>query len=497
VVEGNSGTRSATFTVTLSAASALPVSVRYATADGSATAASGDYVGAPLTTLTFAPGETSKTVTVVINGDYAREASETFFLNLSAPTNATLADPQASATILNDDATKFFAVDDGSTDRTYRYNPSGGAVSNSTLTSGDTAPRGAASNASGTTVWVVDANKTVYVYGAGGNLLGSWAAGGLGSTAQVEGIAVDPNGTDVWLVDNKQDKVFKYAGAATRLSGSQNAASSFALASGNTSPKDIVTDGTSLWVVNDAAPDKVFKYTLTGTLLGSWTIDSANAAPTGITLDPSDVRHLWIVDSGTDRVYQYDDAASRTSGSQNAAAIFALAPGDTNPQGIADPPTAEMDLTTSPHPGSITNANTQTDVSVNGQGPDSLFPSAGSVASLRFGSGGPAPFPADPGGFLAVAGDRVSLPSGARGGFPTSTLGVVGMGQPQGTFSVSMPRLVFPWNTDSAAVDLGFSVGEDPASVEVSAEPLGSKVLDLFFAGLGEGSDVADLSATP
>src|SRR5262249_22515787 len=155
-----------------------------------------------------------------------------------------------------------------------------------------------------------------------------------------EGIAVDPNGTDVWLVDNRQDRVFKYTGAATRTSGSQNAASSFALASGNTNPKDLVTDGTSLWVVNDAAPDKVFKYTLSGTLLGRWTIDSANASPTGITLDPSDVRHLWIIDSGTDRVYQYNDAASRTSGSQGASASFALAPGNTNPQGIADPPSA-------------------------------------------------------------------------------------------------------------------------------------------------------------
>jgi hypothetical protein len=44
------------------------------------------------------------------------------------------------------------------------------------------------------------------------------------------------------------------------------------------------------------------------------------------------------VDNGTDKVYQYVGAASRTSGSQTAAATFALASGDTNPQGIADPP---------------------------------------------------------------------------------------------------------------------------------------------------------------
>jgi hypothetical protein len=84
----------------------------------------------------------------------------------------------------------------------------------------------------------------------------------------------------------------------------------------------------------------VFKYTIGGSLVGSWTIDSANKNPTGLTLDPANPQHIWIVDSGTDRVYQYNSAAGRTSGSQSAATSFALAPGNTNPQGIADPPLA-------------------------------------------------------------------------------------------------------------------------------------------------------------
>ena len=82
----------------------------------------------------------------------------------------------------------------------------------------------------------------------------------------------------------------------------------------------------------------MFKYNLSGTLLGSWTIDAATASPTGITINPSNVSDIWIVDNGTDKVYQYTGAASRTSGSQTAAATFALAAGNTNPQGIADPP---------------------------------------------------------------------------------------------------------------------------------------------------------------
>jgi hypothetical protein len=233
--------------------------------------------------------------------------------------------------------TKFYVVDDAATDRTFEYDDAGIATEIYALGSGNTAPRGAASTAAGDTVWVVDANKKVYIYDTAGALLGSWTAGSLANNATVEGIAVF--GADVWLVDARQDKVFRYAGAASRLSGSQNAASSFALNSGNINPKDLVTDGTSIWVVNDATTDKVFKYTLSGTLLGSWTITGGGGGPTGITLDPSNgQQHLWVVDSATDRVYQYDNARSLTSGSLAASVTSALAAGNANPQGIADPP---------------------------------------------------------------------------------------------------------------------------------------------------------------
>jgi hypothetical protein len=252
-----------------------------------------------------------------------------------------------------DRTTKFFVVDDSAADTTHRYISGGAALGSSPLVSTNTAPRGAASTAAGDKVWVVDANRTVYVYNTAGVQIGSWLAGSLNSSSQIEGIAT--NGTDVWIVDGKSDKVFRYAGAASRLSGSQNAAGSFGLNRDNKNPKDLVTDDTSIWVVNDSTPDKVFKYTLSGSLLGSWTIDPANASPTGITLDPADPRHLWVVDNGTDRVYRYDDAVTRTAGSQAAAASFALAPGNTNPQGIADPPApAPAGSGTQPPDGSVT-----------------------------------------------------------------------------------------------------------------------------------------------
>ncbi|BBK03070.1 hypothetical protein Xcc3_43770 [Xanthomonas campestris pv. campestris] len=101
VNEGNSGTTTATFTVTLSAASGQTVSVNYASADGTATAGS-DYV-ARSGTLTFAPGTTAQGVAITVNGDTALEPNETFSVGLSGASNASIARATGAGTILNDD----------------------------------------------------------------------------------------------------------------------------------------------------------------------------------------------------------------------------------------------------------------------------------------------------------------------------------------------------------------------------------------------------------
>jgi chitinase len=105
VTEGNSGTKTVTATVWLSAPSARPVTVDVATANGTATAGS-DYVGRAAATLTFAAGETSKSVTVTVNGDTVAEPDETFSIGLTAPDGAALGDAGATVTIVNDDKTK-------------------------------------------------------------------------------------------------------------------------------------------------------------------------------------------------------------------------------------------------------------------------------------------------------------------------------------------------------------------------------------------------------
>ena len=99
VAEPTTGTAQAAFTVTLSKASTTPVTIRYATANGTATAGA-DYT-ATTGTLTFAPGVTAQQINVPILADTAVEAGEAFTVTLSNPTGATITGATATATITN------------------------------------------------------------------------------------------------------------------------------------------------------------------------------------------------------------------------------------------------------------------------------------------------------------------------------------------------------------------------------------------------------------
>lgn len=99
-----------TFTVALSAASGKTVTVDYATANDTAVAGS-DYI-ATSGTLTFAPGEISKTITVQVKGDITDELDETFLVNLSGETNVTIADGQGIGSITDNDPIPTISVGD-------------------------------------------------------------------------------------------------------------------------------------------------------------------------------------------------------------------------------------------------------------------------------------------------------------------------------------------------------------------------------------------------
>ena len=103
-VEGDAGTTSYIFTVSLSApAGPGGVTFDIATADGVATAADNDYVANSLTGQTIPAGSDSYAFTVIVNGDTAIEPNESFFVNVTNVTGATVTDGQGLGTITNDD----------------------------------------------------------------------------------------------------------------------------------------------------------------------------------------------------------------------------------------------------------------------------------------------------------------------------------------------------------------------------------------------------------
>ncbi len=101
VLEGNKGTTRLDLTVTLSRSITESVTVKYATADGTAQKKS-DYT-ATSGTLTIPPGQTQGMISIAIKADRKRERDETFSVQLSNAVGATIADGAATTTILNDD----------------------------------------------------------------------------------------------------------------------------------------------------------------------------------------------------------------------------------------------------------------------------------------------------------------------------------------------------------------------------------------------------------
>ena len=149
--EGNSGLTAVTFTVNLLQPSALPATVTYSTSSGSAQLGT-DFqnIGG---TITFAPGETSKTITVNVIGDSAVEGNENFLVNLVNPVDAGFGDFLGVGTITNDDILPSFQVSDaeivegdsGTTELTFTVTRTGSTALTSTVaiaTSNGTATAG-------------------------------------------------------------------------------------------------------------------------------------------------------------------------------------------------------------------------------------------------------------------------------------------------------------------------------------------------------------------
>lgn len=238
----------------------------------------------------------------------------------------------------NTAGTKFFVVDD-SADKTFKYTSAVQYQNNFAIV--PTSPTGIAANPAGTNTWVSDVNGKVYKYDNNGVLHSSWSTG----KASTQGVTT--NGTSIWTVSSSTDRVYFYSGAASFVPSpsklNPTLTSYFRLHTSNTNPKDLATDGNTVWVIDDGSYNFVYAYSMSGTYLGRWQLDSANTTPTGITIDPTGGSKIWIVDSGTDKIYEYSGATGCRSGGLVAMKTYALntSGGNSNPQGIADPPSGD------------------------------------------------------------------------------------------------------------------------------------------------------------
>ena len=224
----------------------------------------------------------------------------------------------------------FFVVDTTSR-RTFEYDDAGGTIGNPRLNTEDTKPLGIATNIDGTVQWVIDDKGEVFVYNNANRLIGNWEVKGID---KAEGITV--HGDDLWIVDRANDRVYMFAGGATLRSGSAQPSSNFVLAKANGNAKDLVTDGSHIWVVNDSASvDRVFRYSMSGQIEGNWDLDTANRRPTGIAVAPDGSGAIYVVDATTDRVYRYDNGMTQLSATLPISGEFALNSLDGNAQGIA------------------------------------------------------------------------------------------------------------------------------------------------------------------
>jgi heat shock protein HslJ len=138
--EGDSGTTDFTFSVTKTGETEVTATVEFATADGTTLPATGGVSCGPGVdyetqsgSLSFAPADGSETITVKVCGEAVYERDQTFFVNLSNPSAATIADGQGPGTIINDDSAPVLNIgnvsaaegNSGTTDFTFSVTKSG------------------------------------------------------------------------------------------------------------------------------------------------------------------------------------------------------------------------------------------------------------------------------------------------------------------------------------------------------------------------------------
>ncbi|HKO36534.1 MAG TPA: Calx-beta domain-containing protein [Pyrinomonadaceae bacterium] len=318
--EGDSGTTDFNFTVSLSNASYLPISVTAQTANGTATTADADYNSAGPTILTFAAGTTSQPFQVQANGDTKYELDETFVVNLTAPSNATIFDPQGTGTISNDDAAPSLSINNLTTTEgtglpltkafNFTVTKSGTTAEQATVTYQTADDTGGANPATSG----ADCSTPGVDYIASGGVV-TFPASGAGSTSQTVTILVC------------RDSVFESNETfLVNLSGQVNATIADGQAVGTITNDDVPSGGFVVNTTADTVDDNLCLPIGSGngcTLREA--INAANASPAATAINfaipADDARHFYYKDDGVPNQVTHDVTHVLVTTAANDAAL--------------------------------------------------------------------------------------------------------------------------------------------------------------------------------
>jgi Calx-beta domain/Beta-propeller repeat len=322
VTEGDSGTRSAVFTVTRTGAATAPITVTYATADGTATAGS-DYI-ATGGALAFATNETTKTFTVPILGDRIFESDETFFVNLTNVTNATLAVNRGSGVIINDDTSVTLSVspssvtEDGTTNLVYTFTRAG------VLTNALTVNYSVGGTATFNTDYTVTGTASFTITTTTGTL--TFAPGSGSATVTVDPTSDTLMEADETVILTLAEGTGHILGTTAPVTGTiTNDDTSITLA---VSPVSVTEDGTT---------NLVYTFTRTGVLSNSRTVNytvSGTATngtdyatiPTSVTFAAGSATATVTVDPTADTTVEADETVILTLATGTGYTIGTTAP---------------------------------------------------------------------------------------------------------------------------------------------------------------------------
>jgi hypothetical protein len=285
--EGDFEKRPLTFTVSLAVAQNNPATVNWSTADGTATAGA-DYEAAG-GTITFAPGETTKTVAVNVIGDFAKEENEEFLVNLSGPVNMVWNNVPGKGVIINDDPKGqgyWLVASDGGI---FAYADAGFFGSTGAIKLNQPIV-GMSPTPSGRGYWLVASDGGIFSFGDAA-FYGS--TGNIKLNQPIVGMASAPSGAGYWLVA-ADGGVFNFEVPFHGSAAGRSRAATVAMAP--------TTTGGGYWVVN--ADGQVFSFG-DAAIFGSTgplahPIVGAAATPSG--------QGLWLVarDGG---IFSFGDAA--------------------------------------------------------------------------------------------------------------------------------------------------------------------------------------------